>query len=142
MAKQCRQCGAWAEDMDKFCQQCGSSLAAVVEDIPEVVDAEIIAPSKRYHNPAADAREVRERLIGEKAEYYLPRFEKMENLNSFTGWNWCAFLFGGSWMVYRKMYVFGVLFWLAGELLVNLLGMGLMRWVLWIGSGVLGTTCT
>ena len=137
MAKQCRQCGAWAEEMDKFCQQCGSSLAdAVAQEVPEVVDAEIIAPPKRYSNPAADAREVRERLIGEKTEYYLPRFEKMETLNSFTSWNWCAFLFGPLWMLYRKMYAYGIVLFVLNELLGFVAG-GLSLLVS-IGIGIVG----
>jgi hypothetical protein len=138
MAKQCKQCGAWAEDMDRFCQQCGSSLIdAIVEDTPEAVDAEIILPTKRYHNPAADAREVRERLIGEKTEYYLPRFDKMETLNSFTDWNWCAFLFGITWMLYRKMYAIAVAMYVLTQVL-NLAGASLLSAVVWVGTGLVG----
>ena len=118
MAKQCRQCGAWAEDMDKFCQQCGEPMTeAIVEDIPEAVDAEIIPPVKKFEIPSSDSREVRERLVGEKAEYYLPRFEKLETLNGFVDWNWAAFIFGPLWMVYRKMYAFGIAMFVANELL-------------------------
>ena len=83
MAKMCKSCGAWVEDDDRFCQQCGNCLMEQEGPI-EIVEAEIIPPMHRYESPAADAREVRERLIGEKAEYYLPRFEKMETMNSFV----------------------------------------------------------
>lgn len=138
MAKQCRQCGAWAEDMDKFCQQCGSALAsAIVEEAPEVVEAEIILPTKRYHNPAADAREVRERLIGEKAEYYLPRFEKMETLNSYISWNWAAFIFGSFWMLYRKMYAFCIAA-MAASFFVGTVDSALLNLLLSIAFGVFG----
>ena len=137
MAKQCRQCGAWAEDMDKFCQQCGSTLVeAVVEDIPEAVDAEIIPPTRKFEIPSSDAREVRERLVGEKTEYYLPRFEKLETLNSFTDWNWCAFLFGAFWMLYRKMYAYGIVLFVANELL-GLVNGGLSL-LLHVGIGIVG----
>ena len=133
MAKLCKNCGAWVEDDDRFCEHCGNNLSAVddpvvIEAEPEIVEAEIIMPSKRYDSPAADAREVRERLIGSKTEYYLPRFEKMETLNSITDWNWAAFFFGFWWMLYRKMYVFGAVALVVTELLsmLTIPGLGLL----------------
>lgn len=144
MSKTCYDCGGLNSEHAKFCEHCGAKLnvAVIAEaDIVDAVEAEvvdvIIERPRPYESPAADAREVRERLVGENADYYLARFEKMENLNSFTSWNWCAFLFSGSWMMYRKMYVFGIVFWLMGEM-VNWLELGILRWVLWIASGVLG----
>lgn len=142
MAKLCKNCGAWVDDEDKFCEHCGNNLSAVDEPViidvePEAVDAEIIMPTKRYDSPAADAREVRERLIGTKSEYYLPRFEKMENLNSFTSWNWCAFLFGASWMLYRKMYALGAVLWLVNQIVV-LLEIPYLSLLFGIGVGVVG----
>ena len=35
---------------------------------------------------------------------YLKKFDKIRPNNSGSSWNWCAFLFTFSWMVYRKMY--------------------------------------
>ena len=133
MAKLCKNCGAWVEDDDRFCEHCGNNLSSVDDPVvidvePEVVEAEIIMPPKRYDSPAADAREVRERLIGSKSEYYLPRFEKMETLNSITDWNWAAFFFGCHWMLYRKMYVFGAVALVVTELLSmrTIPGLGLL----------------
>ena len=133
MAKLCKNCGAWVEDDDRFCEHCGNNLSSVDDPVvidvePEVVEAEIIMPPKRYDSPAADAREVRERLIGSKTEYYLPRFEKMETLNSITDWNWAAFFFGFWWMLYRKMYVFGAVALAVTELLsmLTIPGLGLL----------------
>ncbi len=140
MAKMCKNCGAWVDDSDRFCEHCGNNLSNVDDPVvveAEFVDAEIIMPPKRYESPAADAREVRERLVGTKTEYYLPRFEKMENLNSFTSWNWPAFLVGCNWMFYRKMYVLGAVMWVVSQL-IALLSSPLLSWVLWIGLGVVG----
>ena len=142
MAKLCKSCGAWVEDNDKFCQHCGNNLSDIDEPVvidvqPEIVEAEIIAPPRRYDSPAADAREVRERLIGTKTEYYLPIFEKMENLNSFTSWNWPAFLVGYNWMLYRKMYAIGAVVWLFG-VVVGLLEVPLLNLLVWLGMGVVG----
>lgn len=143
MAKLCKNCGAWPDDNDKFCQHCGADLreddVPVVVDVePEIVDAEIIQPPKRCDSPAADAREVRERLIGTKTEYYLPRFEKMENLNSFTDWNWCAFLVSNAWMMYRKMYVYGAIAWALFFVMGLLEVPALLSLIVYIGTGVLG----
>lgn len=142
MSKYCSGCGAVYSDNVNFCENCGTGLtvsaAVTVNEEPEIVEAEVVGVVRDYDSPAADAREVRERLIGENADYYLPRFEKMETLNTMTNWNWCAFLFGCNWMMFRKMYVFAVGFWLIGELLVNVLDMGGLRWILWIASGLLG----
>jgi len=146
MSKICRNCGSWQDDSAKFCEECGNPLAelsapVIVEAEPEFVEAEqvdvIIEPRRQYDSPAADAREVRERLVGTKTEYYLPRFEQMETLNSYTSWNWAAFLFSTAWMMYRKMYVFGIVVWLASNL-VSLLGGGLLSLLLSVGVGVLG----
>ena len=138
MSKICRNCGSHQSDSAKFCEECGSVLSAsVIETATEVVEAEVVGVVKSYDSPAADAREVRERLIGTKLEYYLPRFEKMENLNSVTSWNWPAFIVGCNWMLYRKMYGFGVALWVVSQV-INLLGVPLLNWAVWIGTGVLG----
>ena len=135
MAQMCKHCGAWAEDKDRFCQQCGGNL---MQDGPvEVVDAEIIRPARRHESPAADAREVRERLIGTKVGYYLPRFEKMEALNSFTDWNLAACILGYWWMLYRKMYVLGGVMWLIFAALTQMDATGLC-FLLSVGMGVIG----
>lgn len=134
MSKYCENCGAMVMDDGKFCENCGARLPEDV--VVEAVDVVIERP-KNYGSPAADAREVRERLVGTKQEYYLPRFEKMETLNSVTGWNWAAFFFSTVWMMYRKMYVFGGAVWLASNLL-SAIGLGSLGVVISIAMGVLG----
>lgn len=135
MSKICGNCHAWREDSARFCQECGARLADLPVE-PEVVEV-VIEPPRRYESYGVDAREVRERLVGSKTEYYLPRFEKMEVLNSFTSWNWCAFLFGTTWMMYRKMYAIGIAFYVVGQVL-SLMGAGLLSSILWVATGVIG----
>ena len=136
MSKICSNCRAWQEDSAKFCQECGSKLIEM-EVEPEVVDVVIEPPRRRYNSSGVDAREVRERLVGTKTEYYLPRFEKMETLNSFVSWNWCSFLFGVSWMMYRKMYAIAIALYVVIQVLTYATG-GALSVVLWVASGVLG----
>ncbi len=40
-------------------------------------------------------------------EYYTAAFQKIENGQILT-WNWAAFLFTMGWMIYRRMYFFGL----------------------------------
>lgn len=145
MSKYCENCGAAYSDEAKFCENCGTRLAApavvVMDAEPEIVEAEVvdvvIERPRPYDSPAADAREVRERLVGTKQDYYLPQFEKMETLNSFTGWNWAACLFGAAWMMYRRMYIFGLLLWVVANV-ITALEVGLLNLAFWIGCGLLG----
>lgn len=50
-----------------------------------------------------------EAMVGNNAAYYLPRFRQIETGCS-GGWNWCAFLFAPYWLLYRKQYFLGLLY--------------------------------
>lgn len=51
--------------------------------------------------------------IQKNVDKYLSKFDKMTAAGSGASWNWCAFLFTFSWMVYRKMYGLAVIVMLA-----------------------------
>ncbi|NPA57981.1 MAG: DUF2628 domain-containing protein [Aquificae bacterium] len=85
-------------------------------------------------------------FVGKNWQYYLDRFKRFEEGGS-VSWNWSAFLFGVLWMFYRKMYLYGVLGFLA-TVFLNVLAVslfpdnplllvGLQVW-LWIGFGAFG----
>jgi hypothetical protein len=55
-----------------------------------------------------------EAILGEKNRiYYLTKFEKydQQGLGLKASWNWPAFLCGGIWALYRKMYGWFFAFW-------------------------------
>lgn len=52
----------------------------------------------------------------EEVEYYKSAFALLDKEGKLT-WNWCAFLFGSSWALYRKMYLYSFL----GVILLSLL---------------------
>lgn len=55
-----------------------------------------------------------EAVIGEKSRgYYLTKFEALDQMppGLKPGWNWAAFLVGGIWALYRKMYGWFFAFW-------------------------------
>ena len=79
-------------------------------------------------------------LIGaEKQSYYVPKFLELKQQNKQISWNWCAFLFGGAWMCYRKMYVFGLAYMVV-SMLASLLGdLGSLLTIgMWVCSGLFG----
>ena len=63
-------------------------------------------------------RNLYEAAIGIKNQiYYLMKFESFDQqgLGIKASWNWAAFIFGGVWALYRKMYgwffvLFGIIF--------------------------------
>ena len=52
--------------------------------------------------------------------YYMKKFRSFYFSGGLVGFNWCAFILGPYWFLYRKMYVIGLLF-----LLINILLGGL-----------------
>jgi hypothetical protein len=62
-------------------------------------------------------------IIGKRAEYYLPRFERFARGGYFS-WNWPAFINTLAWLRYRKLYAWSWLyFFLSPPLLLSLLAM-------------------
>ena len=48
-------------------------------------------------------------LIGQNnQDYYVSKFLEMKSQNKKATWNWPAFLFSGYWLLYRKMYIYGI----------------------------------
>ena len=47
-------------------------------------------------------------FFGENQAYYRSMFRKLRKQKSPVTWNWVAFLIPGFWMIYRKMYVYGL----------------------------------
>lgn len=79
-------------------------------------------------------------LIGTKQEYYIPKFQEMKTQNKRNTWNWPAFLVTPYWLIYRKMYLYGIIA-LAVNFVISLLGVPLLSVLLFAGyiaAGVLG----
>jgi len=69
-------------------------------------------------------------FIGKNAEYYIPQFQKMDATNSMISWNWAAALGNIWWMLYRKMYLYALIAWVANMVLNFLLPVaGLGSWI-------------
>lgn len=56
-----------------------------------------------------------EPLLGKKETryYYIKNFTDIIIEGKTASWNWAAFISPQLWFVYRKMYAYGILFWIA-----------------------------
>lgn len=130
----CSKCGAQNERTFKFCSNCGNNLAettsseqtltfkpaddaqtnpyAYVEQ--QIVPLENNCPNN--YNSGFDDGIVREDyvdkelkiLVGTKLDYYIPRFNNMKAQDKKSSWNWAAFFVTPYWLMYRKMYGYGI----------------------------------
>lgn len=63
-------------------------------------------------DPHEDLKRDLRAFVGKKADYYLARWAPaLRGSGSSTGFNWAAFLFGGLWLPYRKMYLVSSIFY-------------------------------
>lgn len=47
------------------------------------------------------------KVVQKKCDYYIPKFEDIKESQEKESWNYAAFFFSFSWLVYRKMYTKG-----------------------------------
>jgi len=53
-------------------------------------------------------------FVGPKnADYYLPKFERFESGSNAATWHWPAFFISSLWLLYRKMWGWAFLYWIA-----------------------------
>lgn len=80
--------------------------------------------------------EKRTLYIQDNAGHYLNKFGIMESTGSKISWNWCAFFFTSTWMIYRKMYKPAIFVMIVEYLAIPFLA------ALFSGSFILGTLTT
>lgn len=124
----CTKCGVKLADDAVFCHNCGASVVKNAQEINfeqahtsknNALQVEFVGTEASGDFIDDDV----EALIGaEKRDFYINRFAEMKQKNKKSTWNWCAFLFGPAWMIYRKMYVYGGLYWLMNILVFDKLG--------------------
>ena len=97
----CSQCGAQVVAEAAFCLACGKTVlaSAIKQPTPISTQADSI-----LENEASKI------FVGKNYDYFLRKWEIAEQKKSKTSWNWAAFVFGGAWMAYRKMYIYSWIF--------------------------------
>ncbi len=53
-----------------------------------------------------------ERFLGKNADYYIFKFNRMERSRNPISWSWSGFLFGETWLLYRKQYLIAALIYI------------------------------
>src|SRR5512147_1675630 len=121
--KSCAQCQQQNQDDSKFCYQCGTDLTAPAQ--------QTAAASTTY--TAHGDSDLWRAFIGPNADRYLEQFKKFgpEQTPKFAlTWNWPAFLYiSFLWFLYRKMYVYALVYalgpmistYLTGDITVGLI---------------------
>ena len=124
----CSKCGASNEAGSAFCTKCGNSLAKT-----EVVD--------NISNNESYTQEELSLFLEKNQSYYLEKFNLIEKTGDKKAWNWCSFLIGGYWMLYRKMYVQAIIYIIANLILgcIPFIGWALSL-ALCVGLGILGNS--
>ena len=122
----CSKCGASNEAGSAFCTKCGNSLAKT-----EVVDH--ISNNESYTQDELSL------FLEKNQSYYLEKFNLIEKTGDKKAWNWCSFLIGGYWMLYRKMYVQAIIYIIANLILgcIPFIGWALSL-ALCVGLGIFG----
>ena len=101
----CPQCATPNPEDGHFCTHCGHSLT---EPTPDEV-----------------TRENFRAILGPKnQEYYLQRFEEYEaNGKTTIGWHWPAFFITFYWLLYRKMWLAALLYFILPYVCTSVLGL-------------------
>ena len=126
----CSQCGKPLSEGQKFCPFCGTPAGASGEPHFQVAGANSVnqnytqntytAPQQGYTQPystpqyntgynqyTGQQQQVDQDLytfIQTNQQFYINKFQKMQQNNSKASWNWSSFLFSAYWLAYRKMY--------------------------------------
>ena len=124
----CNNCGFENKEGTSFCTKCGNSLAKT-----EVVDH--ISNNENYTQDELSL------FLEKNQSYYLEKFNLIEKTGDKKAWNWCSFLIGGYWMLYRKMYVQAIIYIIANLILgcIPFIGWALSL-ALCVGLGIFGNS--
>ncbi|WP_178019929.1 DUF2628 domain-containing protein [uncultured Paenibacillus sp.] len=123
----CTYCGKILHEEDRFCANCGSPAKTSNDSDPILRSQPLTDPvPERVPNTAefGVSEEDLKRFVGPRAEVYFQKWRED------TRWNWPAFVFGGYWLIYRGMYLYLLLYLVAGSLAINIAGS-----LLYAGSG-------
>ena len=142
--KPCPACSHENPDEANFCSQCGQTLVIIdspsvhskVEVSQEQLWETFIGPSKSIQFSLKDGWSWRRAFV-----YYREKFQRIDSPQGprfVLSWNWPAALFDSFlWFLYRKMYLFALLYAVAPALAIFLTGdmsVGLVSRVLAGGS--------
>lgn len=96
----CEECGTVYKEGEEVCSACGNVLPKVnMQNIDYNINSSRNIEQDIYT------------YIGTNQEYFLKKFEKLDQKGSKASWNWASAFFGGYWYAYRKMYLMQFLYY-------------------------------
>ena len=105
----CPKCGKANNDFARQCTSCSAELYSRVNEVSADV--------------GDDATERFEAFVGPKNQtWYVSRFLQMDSGDSRMGWHWPAFFITFYWLLYRKMWLYALLYLVAPFILAIPIG--------------------
>lgn len=129
LTKECKNCGAKNREESMFCHNCGSILSNGFENnnntgIPPFpgtpnftiqFDAMGGVPKDEDFGDDINATELA-KSVKINTPYYIREFKKIKD-NKRSRFNFAAFIFSGTWLLYRKQYLWGTIITVISALL-------------------------
>lgn len=113
--KQCASCEQQNPDDAQFCHRCGQAFPEepVASPAVDVYDDDRLWETFIGDNPTVHFSPAHGWAWRPASLYYLNKFSKFRSSQGpkfELSWNWAAFLFDFLWFLYRKMYMFALLY--------------------------------
>lgn len=128
----CSKCGSSNSEASRFCAECGARLARDDKSTASISSERPVerAGADAAAGPAA-AEEFYKAAIGpHRQDYYLRKFAQFDRGEGRLSWNWPALFVTLYWLIYRKMWLKALVYFLLPYLVAIALG---------IASGVSGS---
>lgn len=113
--KVCPRCRAENPEFAEYCSRCGGSLEAQEWSRQTYSEYSPFRSPFVHYSPEETIGQHQAKdlaaIVGNNSIYYLPRFRRIVDTGS-GGWNWAAFIFAPYWLLYRKNYLLGIIYFL------------------------------
>ena len=129
----CTQCEKENESTSSFCNNCGSIIKKLRFNENNYKNINF----ENFNTDNCYSKDEISRFISVNKGFYLKKFNQINITGDKKTWNWSAFLATTYWLLYRKMYVQGAIYFIANLFLLCIPVIGwIISFCLWIGLGV------
>lgn len=117
----CHECGRLNADYLNACADCGTELR---KPPPKPSPSETPAIANATVIPGVNLTEQYKAVVGPKnQDYYLKRFARFDkNGEAGISWHWPAFFITLYWLLYRKMWLYALIYFIAPYVVGGVLG--------------------
>lgn len=129
----CTRCGKAYTNEEAFCSGCGNELSK-----PEQQQEIYFSNQQNTNYSLNSSRNMDDDIytfIGEKQDYFLRKFEKLNHRSIKVSWNWASAFWGAYWYAFRKMYKIQFLYYVA--YILNLMFFGMLEVLFEVSRGPL-----